>query len=802
MNSRQQRVQVLYEISLSIGRGADLQETARDALSGYLRKLNCSAGAVLERIDGTDAVSYERVAATPAQPQRNDGYRKSLDALPERRSDSEEFHRSLPSTVRTDDQTAYLLDLPDFGVLVLVTSGDELDANTVAALRSLNQKLADACRAERTERRLRQEQDRFQTVFETIPEPMARVRERGGEPVVAAVNRTFAETFGCNQETVQGAPLSELVEPSPEMDHRSLRTDWATDGRAAEREVTYRTVEGPNRFIFRSVPTTTEGGNEQFCLFIDISAQQQRQETLDALVRTADRLLDMSETMAVCQGTIDAAASVLGFERAGVFLYERDREGLTLAAANGDDCFDESTVFGTGTVVWEAYQSGELRRLPDTSAVDSPLAGESALLLPLGTHGVFVTCAAGTDGFNDTDVYYGRLLTTLVQNALDRVSRERSLREIHRTTSALIAADNTAEVGSRLVEQAAETFGLPIVGIWRYDESDNALRPVANSARAQELFDDIPIFAPGNSIAWEVFESGEPKIVDSIPAAADAYNQDSALASELIVPIGDFGLFIAGSRLRRDFSKGEVELLQTLTSGAQSAFQLVEQREELDILDQILARILRHNIRNDITAIRGRAELITRRGSEYGQQKAQRIINKSGELLSTAENAREMRDVVDRRGQRTEFALGEKVMMVTARLRDEYPEAEIIVDDDIAGTLRAHPHFGGAIRHAVENGIEHTDGGDVSVSVRTRVNGDQFLLEIEDDGPGIPDHELQPLRDREETPLAHGSGTGLWIIDRVIEYSGGTATFAVGDGTTVQFRFPLAQITLPASGEA
>lgn len=801
MNSRQQRVQVLYEISLSIGRGADLQQTARDALSGYLRKLNCSAGAVLERVDGYDTVSYERVAATPARPRRSEGYEASLERLPGRLSEAAQFHDSLPVTVGTDEETAYLMDLPEFGVLVLVKSGDELDGNTLAALGSLNEKLADACRAERTERRLRQEQDRFQTVFETIPEPMARVRERDGEPVVGAVNRAFARTFGCNRDTVRGTPLSELVEPTAESERQTMHTDWVTDETAAEREVSYRTAEGGNRFIFRSVPTSAGEEDEHFCLFIDISAQQRRQETLEALVRTADELLDAPDTTAVCRGTVEAAASVLGFERTGVFLYEREREGLVSAATTGGACFEESMVLGTDTVAWDVYQSGEPRRVSDIGATDSVLVGESALLLPLGTHGLFLSCADGTDAFDDTDIYYGRLLTTLVRNALDRVNREQSLREIHNATSALVAAESTTEVGSRLVERAAETFGLPIAGVWRYDEAENALRPVANSTQSHDMFDTIPTFRPGNSIAWEVFESGEPRIVDSLDTEADAYNQNSVLASEVLVPIGEFGLLAVGSRLRRDFSNGEFELLQTLTSGAQSAFQLVEQREELAILDQILGRILRHNVRNDITAIRGRAELIAERGSEDSQQKARQIVSKSKELLSTTENARAIRDVVDSRGQRVEFSLETRVTEVAAQLREQYPRADITVEGEVDGTLRAHPDFDEAIRHAVENGIEHNDDEDASVAVGTRVVDDQLLLEVRDDGPGIPDHELQPLRNREETPLAHGSGAGLWIIDRVVEYSGGTTTFAVDDGTTVQFRFPLTQVgqVAPAS---
>ncbi|ERG89823.1 MAG: histidine kinase-, DNA gyrase B-, and HSP90-like ATPase, partial [halophilic archaeon J07HX5] len=42
---------------------------------------------------------------------------------------------------------------------------------------------------------------------------------------------------------------------------------------------------------------------------------------------------------------------------------------------------------------------------------------------------------------------------------------------------------------------------------------------------------------------------------------------------------------------------------------------------------------------------------------------------------------------------------------------------------------------------------------------------EQFVLIIEDDGPGIPGHELSAVDAGEETALEHGSGLGLWVIE-------------------------------------
>jgi signal transduction histidine kinase len=100
------------------------------------------------------------------------------------------------------------------------------------------------------------------------------------------------------------------------------------------------------------------------------------------------------------------------------------------------------------------------------------------------------------------------------------------------------------------------------------------------------------------------------------------------------------------------------------------------------------------------------------------------------------------------------------------------------------------------VRHAVENGIEHDDSDEPHVEVRAAALDNGAVIEVEDDGPGIPESEIEPLVAGEETRLVHGSGAGLWILDRVVQYSGGTVEFDTdSDGTVV--RLIVDQTALP-----
>jgi signal transduction histidine kinase len=488
---------------------------------------------------------------------------------------------------------------------------------------------------------------------------------------------------------------------------------------------------------------------------------------------------------------------VLEFTATGVHLYDRSEEALVPVATRGVESVlgrPPGSYTDRGSVVWETYRSESPTTIDDTERLEGRLPNEetetrSGMLFPLGDHGVLITSSAVTDGFDDSDRYFGGLLATMLRTALDRVGRERTLGRIQRLTGRFVAADDPAEVCEMLAEGAAEAIGLPVAGVWRHDRFDDRLVPVASTSEADDLVGDPPAFESGDSLAWQVFAAGEPRLFDDVTDESAVHNPDSPIVTEMIVPIEGFGVAAAGSPVERDFSETEFELFRTLVTGAESALRIVEQREELSVLDQILARVLRHNVRNDLSTIRGRAEVIAGRADGPVAGQARQIIETSDELLSTTEHAREMREAVDRREERTEIDLSRAVRTAVEGVRADHPSASIHVDAD-ALCLQAHPDLSRAIRHAIENGVEHNDGPEPTVRVSTTRATDGVTLAVADDGPGIPDHELEPLSAEEETALSHGSGVGVWLIDRIVRYSGGSVAFDVDErGTTVSMRF-------------
>jgi len=102
----------------------------------------------------------------------------------------------------------------------------------------------------------------------------------------------------------------------------------------------------------------------------------------------------------------------------------------------------------------------------------------------------------------------------------------------------------------------------------------------------------------------------------------------------------------------------------------------------------------------------------------------------------------------------------------------------------------------------IENAVKATtDGGLIELSVRAE-QGDA-VIEVSDDGPGIPTPMLTSVFDRftqvgDEAPAATGFGLGLSIVKAIIDTHGGTATAAnrPGGGAILGFRLPLYTVPL------
>lgn len=829
MSARRQRIQTLYEISLGIRTREKLEETADRALARYLQKLNCSVGAVFRVSSTVAGIELSLAASIPSNPERNELFRKASDRLEDlvrpgdtqsgtsnegnqgNRSGAAEtaretsvqytFEEPLPVTERIDDTREYhIMELPGFGVILLGKRGGTVDPRTVSSLTTLNEKLAQACRSNLAERQLREQRNRFEAVFAAIPEPVVNVVIEDGTEHIVRANEAFKETFVGEEMSIRGQDLTELVVP----DDLSVDTEALVEalerGKPIENEIHRETVTGRRHFLFNGVPVTAGERTEYFGVYVDITEQKERQQTLEELYDVAQDLLGGKSRRQVCTHAVETIESVLEHPATGIHLYQRESEALEPIAVSEQvrDRLDSGPAGYTDreTVVWRSYENREPVRIDDTRQFDGTLPSEdtqtrSAVILPIGVHGVLITSAFKPNVFDDQDVYFLRLLSQLIEIALDRTASEEGLTAVQRAIRDALHADTHEEMAERVLEEIPEVLDLPVSGIWKYQPTSQQLQPVDQTEQAAELIGEQPGFSKGNSIAWETFADGTTSVVPDVSELDDAHNPETPIKGEITVPIGDFGILQAGSTYKDSFTELDAEILEILATNLEAISEVIDTRQDIDLLDQVIARILRHNVRNKLTPMLGYASKIAEETEEPISGYAQLIVNDCEKLEQTAAHAREMREVVQNRDQMTTVSLGTTVRTAAASVDEAFPNGELISHIAETPDVTAHPELGTAIRHLIRNGFEHNDSETPRVEAVVKQRSDSPIVKIVDNGPGIDTYELEIIEEHGESALEHGSGVGLWIVDRIITYSEAVLEFeTTATGTTATITFP------------
>ncbi|MFB6183904.1 MAG: histidine kinase N-terminal 7TM domain-containing protein [Haloarculaceae archaeon] len=220
----------------------------------------------------------------------------------------------------------------------------------------------------------------------------------------------------------------------------------------------------------------------------------------------------------------------------------------------------------------------------------------------------------------------------------------------------------------------------------------------------------------------------------------------------------------------------------------QDVTEAVQREQRLAVLN----RVLRHNLRNDLTVVRESIhETVDRTDAETVETLLDRADRKVDSLLRVSEQARTAERVLDGRDSGVETDIE---ALLTEIADDAVADADGTVTVDVPERLvvRADPSLlRVAVEPLVENALEHATGP-VHVAARA-TDGGAVVVEVSDEGPGIPEHELAAIRDGSEDALTHGSGLGLWLADWAVTSLKGSLSFDTGpDGTTATVRLPSA----------
>jgi signal transduction histidine kinase len=236
-------------------------------------------------------------------------------------------------------------------------------------------------------------------------------------------------------------------------------------------------------------------------------------------------------------------------------------------------------------------------------------------------------------------------------------------------------------------------------------------------------------------------------------------------------------------------------------------------RDQLDRLKDEFVLTASHELRSPLTSVQGFAELLMLERDSLTQKQVetvQIILDNCRHLVRLLNDlldlARSDAGRLSIQAQPTELAplIDETVRTMRAQTEPAHQTLHEQIDPDLP-LVNVEP---GRIRQVLVNLLtnahEYCPEG-ASIAMTARADGDEVVLAVTDDGPGIPETQLEQIFERFTrgdaglTQRVGGTGLGLAISKSLVELHGGRieVVSTVGQGSTFSVRLPVAPLVGP-----
>ncbi|NEU55867.1 PAS domain-containing protein [Halorussus sp. MSC15.2] len=395
----------------------------------------------------------------------------------------------------------------------------------------------------------------------------------------------------------------------------------------------------------------------------------------------------------------------------------------------------------------------------------------------------------------------------------DRKEHERDLNRLHDATSDLIQADTHEAIAETAVETVREVLDMPNNALWLHDETDDTLEPVALTDEAADLVGEPPVFEPGESLSWEVFQSQESEVFENVASQPGRHNPETPIRSEIILPLGDHGVMNIGSTAVGAFDETDVSLARILATNVEAALTRADGRRELarqhERLDEF-ASVVSHDLRNPLNVANGQLDLARKEcDSDHldevadAHDRMQTLIDDLLTLAREGDSVVETEPVALRaiadtcwgtvptdgatlvtdatrtvRADRGRLGqLLENLFRNAVEHGSTSPRSQVHEDVHQTSSDAAHQNAKrseDAVEHGSTSNRPRDDGAveHGSTDVRVTVGGLDDGFFVADDGPGIPESEHGDVFRRGYSTARENTGFGLAIVEQIAEAHG------------------------------
>jgi len=674
----------------------------------------------------------------------------------------------------------------------------------------------DITERKETERALREERNRFATLFHNLPTPVVHSRpDEDGRLRIQAVNEAFEDVFGISEETIRDEDLQALIVPFDEQDEADSIRRWLLAGKTVDREVRRKAADGIRDFRVQvALREGEDGPTEGYAIYTDITEQKQHQRALERYRDYTDRLLDGIDDLFFVQ---DREGNLQRWNESYVEVTGYSDEEL--ASMNGLDVIPDEMRERATAEIQRVFEEGSAR-------LEAPIVTKDGSTIPYEYTANRVEHLDGTSRL----VGIGRDITERKWREQALRDRRRKIEAIYEATRHLLTAKDAEEVGERLHTLLTEIFDFPLVGVSLVENGTI----VPHWISAKEGYDLPPVQTldvEGESLGARALRSEEVAVQEHLSDLQNEIDYGD-LQSAACVPIGDRGILYLGRLDAGRLDTFDLHLLDILATHATVVFdridheqELVEAKEEAERLNQMKSAFLAnmsHEIRTPLTSIIGFAEAIGEavndlspspdpsslatldRFSELIEEGGHRLLNTLDAVLNLSRlEAGEM----DFTPTPTDLTAEVEDMAELFRPRAADADLELRVDTP-ASSIWGRADEGGlriALQNLLSNALKYTEPGG-SVCIRTRLDEGNAVVEVEDTGIGMDPARVpelfEPFRQESEGTgrTYEGTGLGLAVTKKAVERMNGSIDVETEKGKGSYFAVRLPKATPPPQG--
>jgi len=499
-----------------------------------------------------------------------------------------------------------------------------------------------------------------------------------------------------------------------------------------------------------------------------------RERAIEELHTTARAFMRATTEDAIAQVTVDAARTILNMPANAVHFADGDSLYPVAWTEQVEELIGMPPVFERGDgLAWQAFETGETRVHDDITSNPDRYNPEtnirSEIILPLGDHGILLIGSCETDAFDETDVTLARTLSVHATAALNRLDRDRQLREER-----------------EFIDQALDTLN----DLFYVIDTDGSLR------RWNERIPEVTGYSDDEIDDMSVSEFFPGDEHETIAAAITETQTGGRVTVEAEILTAD------GERIPYEFAgtrlidadgavAGTVGIGRDISQRREYEQRLERQNERLDEFTSIVS----HDIRNPLNVAEGHLELARAECDSDSLDKVSQAhermrvliddlltFARAGETATDLESVA-LADIVEECWQTVEGTRNTLVVETDRQIRADTAKLRRL----LANLLRNSAEHGSADAQTPSDDAAEHGGENITVRVGTVEDTDQHGFYVADDGRGIPADDREQVFEGGYSTGEDGTGFGLKIVQRIAEVHGWTVTATESEAGGARF---------------